>query len=87
MVFYLDGKPADTEFKGRTFRHRPAPQHATNFQPKIRVEMSGLVLLNHKTVLPFILTLPPRWFGGLVKTMLFLVRFQITLSSLTCWWV
>jgi len=60
VVFYLDDKSADTGFKGRTFRHHPAPQHATNFQPKIIVEMSELVLLSHKTVLLFILTLSPQ---------------------------
>jgi len=87
VVFYLDGKSVDTGFKGRTFRHRPAPQHATNFQPKIIVEMSGLVLLTHKTVLLFMLIFPPQWFGGLVKITLFLVRFQVILSPLACWLV
>jgi hypothetical protein len=47
--------------------------------------MSGLVLLNHKAVLPLVPN-PPRWFIGFVKITLFLVCFQFSLnpSSYRC---
>ena len=75
VIFHLYGQPFLGRVQGRPFGHRPALQHALQFQPEIVVQGPGRVFMHHKNQVVFMGAQNRRRLGSFLELAFFSVFF------------